>query len=174
MRTDTIDPAQKQTAGLRRVMAQYPTGVVVITGEVEGRRVGLACNSFTSVSLEPPLISFCAARSSTTWPHIRQSGEFCVNFMSGEHRDVVQVFAQREVDRFATGHWSSRRCGPGLCDAIAWLDCRIWSESAAGDHTIVLGQVLAMDIHPRGAVPLVFWRGSYGSVDHSPKAADED
>jgi flavin reductase (DIM6/NTAB) family NADH-FMN oxidoreductase RutF len=148
-------------ATLRRVMAEYPSGVVIVTSESDGHPVGMACNSFTSVSLEPQLVSFCIAHTSSTWPQIRADARFCINIMSSDHEEVTRTFSRRNVDRFAAGSWRRRPGGPGLCDAVAWLDCRIWGEHSAGDHTIVIGEVTSMDIHAEATTPLVFWRGGY-------------
>jgi flavin reductase (DIM6/NTAB) family NADH-FMN oxidoreductase RutF len=143
-------------------MAEYPTGVVVITSQSDDIAVGMACNSFTSVSLEPQLVSFCVAHTSSTWPRIRASARFCINVMSSDHKEMTRTFSLPNVDRFAAGTWHSRPGGPGLSDALAWLDCQIWAEHPAGDHTIVVGEVISMDIHPGSTSPLVFWRGRYG------------
>jgi 3-hydroxy-9,10-secoandrosta-1,3,5(10)-triene-9,17-dione monooxygenase reductase component len=155
---------QDPAAGFRRVMAEYPTGVVIIAAEFHGGPVGMACNSFTSVSLQPRLVSFCVAHTSTTWPLIRDRGNFCVNIMSNAHAELARTFSRRNVDRFGLGTWTARAAGPGLGDAMAWLDCQIWAEHEAGDHTIVIGEVMSMAAHPDAGAPLVFWRGGYGTT----------
>lgn len=151
-------------ADLRRVMGEYPTGVVLVTAYAADGPVGMACNSFTSVSLEPRLVSICAALSSSTWPRIRAGGRFCVNVAAGHHAELARTFSARGVDRFGAGSWGRRPGGPGLSDALAWLDCRIWAEREAGDHVIVIGEVQSMEVCSRSTEPLVFWRGAYGTV----------
>jgi 3-hydroxy-9,10-secoandrosta-1,3,5(10)-triene-9,17-dione monooxygenase reductase component len=153
-----IDPR-----GFRDALGHLPTGVTIVTARLPDVRVGLACNSVTSVSLEPPLVAFCAARSSTTWPQIRLAGRFCVNVLADCHAEAAQRFAKRGVDRFATSlSWHEREGGPGLDDAVAWVDCEAYDEHEAGDHVIVVGRVLALGMRSN-ASPLVFYRGAYGS-----------
>lgn len=153
-----IDPAN-----FRHVLGHLPTGVTIITAQGPQGPVGMACNSFTSVSLTPPLASFCAGLTSTTWPSIRESGRFCVNILGDNHEDVCRMFARRGVDRFAHGGWDERPGGPGLRDAVAWIDCEIAALHEAGDHELVIGRVMAIDTGDPEATPLVFHRGAYGS-----------
>jgi 3-hydroxy-9,10-secoandrosta-1,3,5(10)-triene-9,17-dione monooxygenase reductase component len=147
---------------LRRVLGRYPTGVAVLTANDVDRRIGMAANSVTSVSLDPPLILVCPARSSTTWPRIRARGRFCVNVMAGHHEEACRRFAAKEIDRFEGLAVHDREAGPGLDDAIAWIDCAIETEHDAGDHTIVVARIVAIEAAGDGE-PLVFFRGSYGS-----------
>jgi flavin reductase (DIM6/NTAB) family NADH-FMN oxidoreductase RutF len=161
MLTD-IDPAT-----FRHVLGHLPTGVTIVTAHGAEGPVGMACNSFTSVSLAPPLVSFCPALTSTTWPSIRDAGRFCVNVLGGHHEDICRTFALRGVDRFAQGGWHERSGGPGLDDAAAWIDCDIQALHDAGDHVIVVGRVLALEAAERQAPPLVFHRGVYGSFVRS-------
>lgn len=149
---------------LRRVMAEYPTGVVLVTAYSADGPVGMTCNSFTSVSLEPKLVSICVALTSSTWPLIRAGGRFCVNVAADHHAELTRTFSARGVDRFGAGSWRRRPGGPALSDALAWLDCRIWDECEAGDHVMVIGEVQSMEVRGRSAGPLVFWRGAYGTV----------
>ena len=152
----------------RHVLGHLPTGVTVITAERGDALVGMACNSVTSVSLEPPLIAFCPARRSETWPALRAAGRFCINVMATHHEAVTRVFAQKGVDRFAAVTHHRRRCGPALDDAVAWLDCEIHTEHEAGDHLIVVAEVVGLEARP-GTPPLVFFRGAYGTF--LPQAA---
>jgi flavin reductase (DIM6/NTAB) family NADH-FMN oxidoreductase RutF len=167
MRTDNavqIDPGH-----FRQVLAHLPTGVTVIAAHGEDGPVGMAANSVTSVSLDPPLVLFCPAKSSTTWPKIRAAGSFCINVMAGHHEEVTRQFAAKEADRFAGVQCDHRPTGPGLCDAVAWVECRMEEEREAGDHTIVVARVVAIEAAAE-VDPLVFFRGSYGSFQ-SPDAA---
>jgi 3-hydroxy-9,10-secoandrosta-1,3,5(10)-triene-9,17-dione monooxygenase reductase component len=156
-RVTNIEPAR-----FRRVLSHLPTGVTVITADGVDGPVGMACNSFSSVSLDPPLVSFCPARSSATWPALRDAGGFCVNFMADHHEEVTRAFARKGVDRFAGIAHHPRARGPALEDAVAWLDCEIRAEHEAGDHLIVVAEVVGLDARPDGA-PLVFFRGGYGT-----------
>jgi flavin reductase (DIM6/NTAB) family NADH-FMN oxidoreductase RutF len=156
-------PVEIAPARFREVLAHLPTGVTVITAHGAAGPLGMAANSVTSVSLEPPLILFCPARSSTTWPGLRTSGEFCVNVMAGHHAAVTRRFAARGVDRFAGLSYEDRPTGPALRDAVAWIECRLEAEHAAGDHTIVVARVVAIEAAGSQIDPLVFFRGGYGS-----------
>jgi 3-hydroxy-9,10-secoandrosta-1,3,5(10)-triene-9,17-dione monooxygenase reductase component len=147
----------------RRVLGHLPTGVTIVTAfTAGGAPTGLSANSVTSVSLDPPLILVCPAKTSTTWPAIRERGRFCVNVMASHHAELCRHFSQRGVDRFAQVSWHDRPAGPGLDEAIAWLECEVAAEHDAGDHTIVLGAVRRIEAAADGA-PLVFFRGRYGT-----------
>jgi 3-hydroxy-9,10-secoandrosta-1,3,5(10)-triene-9,17-dione monooxygenase reductase component len=146
----------------RRVLGHLPTGVAVITAHHRSGRVGMAANSLTSVSLEPPLILVCPAKCSETWPLIRETGRFCVNVMARHHEESVRRFARRGVDRFDSSPCHDRPAGPALDDAVAWIDCHIHDEHDAGDHTIVLCAVSALEA-AKDVMPLVFFRGGYGT-----------
>lgn len=149
----------------RHVLGHLPTGACVVTTiGPSGHPLGLACNSFTSVSLSPPLVSFCPAKSSTTWPLMRPSGGFAVNVLSECQYDMCRQFSRRGVDRFAGVEWhESSRGNPLLDGALAWLDCEMVDEHDAGDHTIVVAAVHALD-SPGTAGPLVVFRGRYGRL----------
>jgi flavin reductase (DIM6/NTAB) family NADH-FMN oxidoreductase RutF len=147
----------------RDVLGHLPTGVTVIAAHTAAGPTGMAANSFTSVSLDPPLVLFCPARASSTWPPIRDVGWFCVNVMAGHHEALCRQFAQKGADRFAGVAFHDRVAGPGLDEAVAWLDCEIDAEHDAGDHTIVVARVLHVEAAP-DAVPLVFFRGRYGQL----------
>jgi flavin reductase (DIM6/NTAB) family NADH-FMN oxidoreductase RutF len=138
------------------------TGVTVIAANTPSGPTGMAANSFASVSLDPPLILICPAKSSTTWPPIREARRFCVNVMAGHHEEICRQFARKGADRFAGVSWHDRQGGPALDDAVAWLDCEMHDEHDAGDHTIVVARVIALDATP-DATPLVFFRGNYGT-----------
>jgi flavin reductase (DIM6/NTAB) family NADH-FMN oxidoreductase RutF len=146
----------------RHVLGHLPTGVTVVTAHGPDGPVGMAANSVTSLSLDPPMILLCPARSSSTWPEIRAAGRFCVNVMAGHHEEVTRQFARRGEDRFTGVPVSERPAGPALDDAVAWLECRLRDEHEGGDHTIVVADVLAIEAAAE-ALPLVFFRGRYGS-----------
>jgi 3-hydroxy-9,10-secoandrosta-1,3,5(10)-triene-9,17-dione monooxygenase reductase component len=147
----------------RHVLGHLPTGVAVITANGPDGPAGMTANSVTSVSLDPPLILFCAARSSTTWPLIRAAGSFCVNVMAGHHEETTRRFAMRGVDRFAGLEFRVTPSGPALADAVAWIQCTLRDEHEGGDHTIVVANVIALETATTGVAPLVFFRGAYGT-----------
>ncbi len=157
------DVARIDRGYFRRVLSHLPTGVSVITGNGADGPIGMTANSVTSVSLDPPLILFCPSRTSATWPVIRSTGRFCISVMADHHAEITRRFASKGVDRFAGVQCEPRPTGPALSDALAWIECALEAEHAAGDHTIVVALVLAMEAAPAILEPLVFFRGTYGS-----------
>lgn len=155
-----IDPAV-----FRQVLGHFPTGVTVITAEHEGTRVGLAVGSFFSVSLDPPLVGFCAGNQSSSWPKIREAGRFCVNVLGAEQEDVSRVFAGKSDDKFAgIGYDAAPFSGaPRIRDVLAWIDCELDDVHPAGDHDIVVGRVHDLAVADEGH-PLVFFRGGYADL----------
>lgn len=161
----TAAPPEFDSAEFRSVMGLFATGVTVVTGVgPDGAPIGMAANSFTSVSLHPPLVLVCMARSSSTWPAIRASGAYCVNVLAEDGEELSRRFGARGAERFAGSAWTPGPTGsPVLDGAIAWADCRIEAEHDAGDHSIVVGLVVALGRGPDGR-PLLFWRGRYGRL----------
>ena len=156
----TIDAAR-----YRQVLGHFATGVTVITAMDGKEPVGMAANSFTSVSLDPPLVAFCAAHNSSTWPRIQATGHFCVNILEESHEEICRLFATKDADRFGGVGWRKAESGaPVLDDALAWIDCRIDAEHDAGDHVIVVGRVLDLAVSKEGK-PLLFFRGGYGRFE---------
>jgi 3-hydroxy-9,10-secoandrosta-1,3,5(10)-triene-9,17-dione monooxygenase reductase component len=147
---------------LRRVLGHLPTGVTVITAFGPEGPIGMAANSVTSVSLDPPLILFCPAKTSQTWPGIREAEGFCINIMAGYHEELSRRFSHRGVDRFAEVRWREGRSAPWLDDAVAWIGCTLDEEHAAGDHTIVVAAVDELEATSE-VDPLIFFRGAYGT-----------
>jgi 3-hydroxy-9,10-secoandrosta-1,3,5(10)-triene-9,17-dione monooxygenase reductase component len=145
---------------LRTVCGHWTTGVAVVTGhDAEGRRLGMAVNSFTSVSLDPPLVLFCPALTSTTWQAIRGLGRFAVHFLAGDQADVAQSFARTGGDKFSGVPTRTVSDGlPALDGAAARLVCTTESTIPAGDHEIVVGRVQAMECDPAKDL-LLFQRG---------------
>lgn len=154
-----IDPLE-----FRRVLGRLPTGVTVVTAHGPGGPTGMSANSLTSVSLDPPLILLCPAKTSTTWPMIRSAGRFCVNVMASHQETLCRQFARMNVDRFDGVAFHHRESGPALDEAIAWLDASVDAEHDAGDHTIVVARVRALQARSDGS-PLVFFAGRYGTFD---------
>ncbi len=147
----------------RSVLGRYPTGVSVVTGiGPDGSPVGLAVGSFTSVSLDPPLVAFLPATSSSSWPKIEPGHKFCVNILAADQEPVCRAFASKAADKFAGLSWRPASSGsPILDDAVAWVDCDLEVVHQAGDHLIVIGRVRDLDIE-RPTLPLLFFQGGYG------------
>ena len=148
----------------RDALGRFATGVAFITAAPDGEPAGLIVNSLTSVSLEPPLVSFCPARSSMTWSRMRRAGRFGVNMLGRQHEQFAKRATPAGAERFAGLDWHSGRSGvPLLADALASLECEIVAEHAAGDHWIVVARVDEVGISP-GKDPLVFFAGEFGAV----------
>lgn len=150
-------------ATFRRVLGHYPTGVCVVTAvEADGAPTGMVVGSFTSVSLEPPLVAFFPAKSSGSWPRIQAVGKFCVNVLASDQRALCGQIAGPGPDKFAgIAHRVSANGSPILDDVVAWIDCSLEAVHEAGDHYIVLGRVVALEVERPGK-PLLFFQGSYG------------
>ena len=153
----------------RDVLGRFASGVTVVAGISNGEPVGLTCQSFSSVSLEPPLVVFIPAKSSRAWPLIQRSGRFCVNFLSAGQSDISNTMASRGSDKFADVKWTPapQTGSPMLEGALAHVDCTIHAVHEAGDHYLVLGRVVDLITHPdtADADPLLFFRGSYRTTD---------
>lgn len=149
-------------ASFRTVLGHFATGVTIITSMDGDEPVGVAANAFSSVSLEPPMVLFCAGRTSTTWPKIEANGQFAVNILNEQQEDVCRVFAMPGADRFTRIGWRPSTNGsPLLHDALAFVDCSVDETVDAGDHVVVLGRVHELGVLS-GEGPLIFYRGGYG------------
>jgi 3-hydroxy-9,10-secoandrosta-1,3,5(10)-triene-9,17-dione monooxygenase reductase component len=158
----TLNP---EPATMRTVGGHFATGIVVVTASHDGEPVGMACNSFATVSLDPPLVMFCAAKASSTWPRIQAAGKFAANVLGEDDEEVCRLFAEKDADRF--GHITFRpgpSGAPILDRALAFFDCVTDVEHDAGDHVIVVGRVLELGYQSEGR-PLLFYRGGYGRYE---------
>jgi flavin reductase (DIM6/NTAB) family NADH-FMN oxidoreductase RutF len=150
---------------LRDVLGHFASGVTVVTASTAAGPIGFTCQSFSSLSLDPPLVVFAPARTSSTWPQLRAIGRFCVNVLAEDQTDLSGTFARSGVDKFAGVHWRPSRLGqPMLDDVVAWIDCELWAEYDGGDHTLVAARVLDLGADPDRR-PLLFHRGSYGLLE---------
>jgi flavin reductase (DIM6/NTAB) family NADH-FMN oxidoreductase RutF len=158
-----IDPRR-----FRQVLGNYPTGVTVVTAiDADGEPAGMAVGSFTSVSLDPPLVAFLPDRGSSSFPRIRTAESFCVNVLAADQEDLCRRFATRGGDKFAGVAWSPSPSGaPRLDGAVAWVDCAFHSITDAGDHYLVMGSVRQLD-GDADSLPLVFFQGGYGRFSPS-------
>jgi 3-hydroxy-9,10-secoandrosta-1,3,5(10)-triene-9,17-dione monooxygenase reductase component len=149
----------------RRVMGHVPTGVAVVTAMHEGVPAGLTVGSFTSVSLDPPLVAFTVIRQARSWPRIESAGAFCVNVLAADQEPLCRLFSSRETAKFRGVRWRPAGSGaPILEDVLAWVDCDTERVLEAGDHHLVIGRVRDLDVeHP--APPLLFYRGGYGRAE---------
>ncbi len=148
----------------RQTMGSFATGVVVVTGLLEDQPQGFAAQSFVSLSLDPPLVAFSPAKSSSSWPKIRQSGHFGINMLSQDQQAICSDMAQSGVDKFANVQWQSGVTGaPMLEDVLAFVECTIDAEHDAGDHTIVVGRVVDFQRVNEEAAPLLYFKSLFGS-----------
>lgn len=161
-----LDPAE-----FRRVLGNFATGVAVITAPppaaTDGSPAGFACQSFTSLSLDPPLVAFMVGRTSTTWPRIARAGVFCVNVLAAHQAELCRAFAVSGADKFAGVAYDAAPVSgaPRLPGAVAWIDCAIHAVHTGGDHLIVVGRVDALGTaadDPDG--PLLFHRGRFARL----------
>lgn len=154
-----LDPVR-----LREAFGIFPSGVVAVAARVDGDAVGLAASSFTSVSLDPPLVSFSVANTSKTWPALRRAGHLGVTILADHHDVVCRQLAGDVAHRFDGLVVTESEDGAlTLDDGLAQFDCSIADEVVAGDHTIVILRLHAVE-HADTAQPLVFHRSAFGSV----------
>lgn len=143
------------------MLGHFATGVTVVAAALDGAPTGLSVNSFASVSLVPPLVSFCVGRRSRSWAVMAEASALGVSILAADQEDLCRTFASPGADRFAGVSWWPAPSGsPIVAGCVAWLDCRAESVQTAGDHYLVVALVTALG---RGdGEPLVFYRGRYG------------
>lgn len=152
------------TRALRDAFGAFMTGVTIVTAAGRDGPAGLTANSFTSVSLTPPLLLVCVNGASRSLGAIRDAGGFAVNILAETQRDLSNRFAGRAEDRFDGVDWRAGPVGgPILAGVCGWFDCRLHDEVMAGDHVVLIGRVEGFD-HVGGA-PLGYARGDYFSLD---------
>ena len=153
-------------ARLRQVMGHFATGVTIVTAMDGDEPVGLTAQSFTSLSLDPPLILFAPGKTSSTWPRIEKAGCFTVNILGEAQEAVCRTFAVSGGDKFADVMWTPAEISgsPLLDDVLAWVDCTLESELDGGDHVIVVGRVVDLSMEQEGK-PLLFYRGGFGTFE---------
>lgn len=150
----------------RRVLGSFATGVAVVTAPATDSApapAGFACQSFSSLSLDPPLVAFMVGRTSTTWPRIAGAGVFCVNVLSADQGELCRAFAVRGADKFAGVAYDAAPVSgsPRLAGALAWIDCTIHAVHTGGDHLIVVGRVDALGATEADEPPLLFHKGRF-------------
>lgn len=152
---------------LRQAFGIFPSGVVAVAAEVDGELVGLAASSFTSVSLDPPLVSINLATTSKTWPDLRRSAHLGVTVLADHHALVCRQLAGPVERRFdGVPHTVSAEGAVTLDDGLAQFDCTVYREVEAGDHVLVLLKLHAVR-HAAEGHPLVFHRSGFGKLERS-------
>ncbi|MCA1005726.1 flavin reductase family protein [Rhodococcus hoagii] len=155
-----IDPVH-----FRSTMGGYPTGVAVVTTMHDGQPAGMTVGTFTSISIDPPLVGFFADQGSRTLPKIVESGTFAVNVLDAPNKAVCDGFSRPSTDKFAGVEWTPTATGsPGLAAASLWVDCHLDEVISVGDHILVVGRVESLDRNPAGADPLIFHGGRFHTL----------
>lgn len=165
-------------AEFRRVLGNFASGVAVVTAPATATATdpqvtadapqgaapaGFACQSFSSLSLDPPLVAFMVGRTSTTWPRIARAGVFCVNVLSAGQGELCRAFAVSGADKFAGVTYDAAPVSgsPRLAGTLAWIDCTIHAVHTGGDHLIVVGRVDALGASEGDEAPLLFHKGRF-------------
>jgi 3-hydroxy-9,10-secoandrosta-1,3,5(10)-triene-9,17-dione monooxygenase reductase component len=154
----------------RDVLGLFASGVVVVTSMSDGEPVGMTCQSFSSVSLEPPLVMFSPAKTSRAWPRMQRAGYFCVNILAADQSDVSDAMATKGSDKYDGLGWRPASSGAPLLDGVlGYVDCTVQAVHEAGDHYVVLGRVKELGFAPGveqgdGRKPLLYYRGGYDTV----------
>jgi flavin reductase (DIM6/NTAB) family NADH-FMN oxidoreductase RutF len=140
--------------------------VTIVTAAAPDGPVGFTAQSFTALSLDPPLILVCPGRTSSSWPRIEAVGGFCVNVLAEEQEELCRAFAMSGADKFAgVGYRPANHSGAPLLDgALAWIDCSLDTIHDGGDHLIVTGRVHDLGVEGEGR-PLLFYRGGFGRFE---------
>jgi flavin reductase (DIM6/NTAB) family NADH-FMN oxidoreductase RutF len=159
------------TAAFREVMGRFATGLTVVTGLDDTEPVGFTCQSFVSVSLDPPYVAVAPARRSTTWPRIARSGRFCVNVLSDSQQDLAERFAASGGSKFEGVSWTPAPAtgSPLLAGSLAWVDCSVELIHDAGDHELILGRVL--DLATGEGRPLVYYGSAFATLATEPEVS---
>lgn len=172
----TVTPPSVSTVGpvttpdrFRHVLGHFCTGVTVITATDADGPAGFTCQSFTALSLDPPLVLFCPAKTSGTWRRIECAGRFCANVLTDGQRDLARQFASQVPDKFEGVTWSPLppagtpllQGPPLLAGALAWVDASVETVHDAGDHYVVIGRVLDLGTDAVLDPPLLFYRGRF-------------
>jgi flavin reductase (DIM6/NTAB) family NADH-FMN oxidoreductase RutF len=148
----------------RATLGHFASGVVVITALHEGRPTGFTCQSFFSLSLNPPLVALAPGRSSTSWPKVAAAGSFTANVLADDQEALARTFAHSGADKFAGVGWSSAPSGPPrLHGALAWIDCVTETVHEAGDHYLIVARVVGLET--ANGRPLLFYRGGFGGFE---------
>ncbi|MER5909627.1 flavin reductase family protein [Streptomyces sp. NPDC001982] len=164
VRDDERAPVEQ--AEFRRVLGSFATGVTVVTAPAsdgEDGPAGFACQSFSSLSLDPPLVVFLVGRTSTSWPRIARAGVFCVNVLEAGQGELCRAFAVRGADKFAGVEYDEAPVSgsPRLTGTLAWIDCTVHAVHTGGDHLLVVGRVDALGTADTDAAPLLFHKGRF-------------
>lgn len=145
----------------KSVLGRFCTGVTVVASMCDGIPDGFTCQSFSALSLEPPLVLVCVRKESATWPRIRRTGRFAVSVLAADQQAVGDRLARPGGNRFTDVAWRPSPGGLPLVEgALAWVECAVRDEIDAGDHLVVTAEVTALEAGSADE-PLLFYRGRY-------------
>ncbi|CAM3213181.1 flavin reductase family protein [Nocardioides dubius] len=166
---EDTEKAQAAARMFRDTLGRYCSGVTVITTVADGKPVGMTCQSFSSVSISPPLVTFLPMKTSRAWAQIQRAGFFAVNFLADGQDGLSNKMASRVEDKFEGLDWTPSKGGAPLFDGIVGhVDCTVEAVHEAGDHYIVVGRVndLAYATDEAGVSPdpLLYFQGAYRTV----------
>ncbi|HVB93669.1 MAG TPA: flavin reductase family protein [Acidimicrobiales bacterium] len=167
--TDATHAVTFDTAMFKEAVGRFVTGVTVVTALEDEEPVGFTCQSFVSLSLDPPLVALAPAKSSTSWPRIAKAGSFCVNVLGDHQQEVCRKFAVSGGDKFAGVSWHRATGGAPIIDgSLAWVNCGLELIHDAGDHELVIGRVL--DLGLGEGSPLLFYKSTLSLVTEAAPA----
>jgi 3-hydroxy-9,10-secoandrosta-1,3,5(10)-triene-9,17-dione monooxygenase reductase component len=156
-----VDPRPIDSQHFRSVLGHFCSGLTVVSALGDEGPVGFTCQSFFSVSLDPPLIAFSVAHTSTSYPRLKRLPAFCVNVLGSDQAGHSQVLSSKDPAKWTKVAWGRGVAGAvRVHGALAWIDCAPWAEFPAGDHTIVVGRVLDLAADP-GRDPLLYFNRRY-------------
>ncbi|PLS18775.1 oxygenase [Bacillus sp. M6-12] len=145
-------------------MGSYPTGVTIVTSvDEQGTPVGLTVNSFASVSIDPLLVLWSIDHRVSSLDAFKNSNKFAIHILAGEQKDLCWSFSSKDADRFGTCEWKFSDYNlPIISGAFATLQCKTFKQVEAGDHTILIGEVI--DIQKNEKDPMLYFRRNVGSI----------
>ncbi|MDQ8706029.1 flavin reductase family protein [Streptomyces sp. LHD-70] len=150
-------------AVFRDVLGRFASGITVVAGLDGAEPVGFACQSFASLSIDPPLVMLAVGKTSTSWPRIERAGRFCVSILAEDQQEVCAALGASGRQKFAAVPWRTSAHGTVVIDgALATVDCRLAAVHEAGDHHIVTGEVVDLAARENGR-PLLYFRSRYAA-----------
>jgi len=167
--TQTVTDVPSFTA----VLGRFASGITVISSTADGRPVGLTCQSFFSLSVDPPMVAFSVARTSSSFPAIRRAGSCVVNVLSADQHTVSAAMSRRGTDKWAGITWerAARTGHPVIDGSLAHLECELAAEYDGGDHVIVTAHVVGLGhAAHETARPLLYYRSRYHGLAEHPDA----
>ena len=158
----------------KEAMSRFATGVTIVAGMEDGLPVGFTCQSFMSLSIDPPFVAVAPARTSTSWPRIARAGSFCVNVLGDHQEDLCRGFAVSGGNKFEGVAWHPAPVSgaPVIEGSLSWVDCEVELVHDAGDHELIMGRVL--DLGTADGAPLLFFRRQFATVAQPTPDEEED